>query len=96
MFILRILQERRRKRSKSKWDAQNFDAIWREINIDGRKKKLGDKSQDDQVEHLRSYTTSFKEANWKKMIKRKMSNKNQTNDVSVVCKGRSYLVYNQN
>jgi hypothetical protein len=59
-------------------------------------KKLGDKSQDDQVEHLRSYTTSFKEANWKKMIKRKMSNKNQTNDVSVVCKGRSYLVYNQN
>ncbi len=28
--------------------------------------KLGDKSQDDQAEHLPSYTTSFKEANWKK------------------------------
>jgi len=58
--------------------------------------KLRDKSQDDQAKHLRSYTTSFKEANWKKMIKSKMSNKNKTNDVNVVCKGRSYLVYNQN
>jgi len=29
--------------------------------------KLVDKSQDDQVEYLWSYTTSFKEANWKKI-----------------------------
>jgi hypothetical protein len=32
----------------------------------------------------------------KNMIKSKMSDKNWTNDVSVICKGRSYLVYNQN
>ncbi len=29
--------------------------------------KLGDKSQDDQVEYLWSYTTSFKDSNWKKI-----------------------------
>jgi hypothetical protein len=62
MFILHILQEIRRKEVNPNWMPKTLMPFYEQQILMGGE-KLGDKSQDDQAEHLPSYTTSFKEAN---------------------------------
>jgi len=62
MFILCTLQERRKKEvNPNGMPKTMMPHDEQQILMGGE--KLGDKSQDDQAKHLRSYTTSFKEAN---------------------------------